>query len=967
MTRWGGALGRRRGGRPKTSVGREGVGDTPRDESAGEAVLVEDYESLLLLRSASDDSLSAAEVAELARGQRSDDGTVTLIAGTESVAADAFWPLLSELLDLLRDSGTETIRLVMAGAGHDRGDRPATARRIADAWGFDVQAPDGPPLVVPGGSLFVPAVPVGAGLGGWWRFAPGAKPEPLGPRSPAPPWQTALRGVPADTDSGCAVEQIPAGLLVRPADAAATRPGDLYHSVPVDPRRLVVVVGVPHGEDVAAEEVADVLGALPEPVRSAVRLAPGGRHDLLPLAQSVSDRLDAEVELMTGLPLSVAGGQAGTYTIRSVLVGPDGKPQWLPFVDAAVCRPARGAERPPPPRLLGRSLPLTGFAQPEQGVAVLSDQWQATATRAGLWVGPRGGPRPSRMARVSAAGPLVEVGVQDERPDSSLWSVLSDLLASLVPDLRERVIVQVHGVPRDGGRELRRLAAQHGLRTIRFTPPPAPAPEEGDGAPRREDGPGEPGRPRATAESVRTEGPGAEKEPGRVVRPGSGGEPVPAAGTALAGVPGETARRVRAQSSGQGEVLARSPGLGAAEERKRGDTEVRGSASGTGLTGAPRSPARSGRPESPARADDRGSSSAFGTDLSTPRRATARTGSVPGGTAPDTEPGSPGPGHVRDPAAGPESGPGTAVDPVPSRRAAEVAGAPEEPDDRPAGPTASVSAPDLDLEGEEAARTSLPPVPFAPGHRSTEDERSAFRVLADAEWDRHGAAVARSLARMPALRGREQEAARADLIALRLYLHSAEGPWSHRALTRALRSDEEGPLPYAACLTSALNRLPSYRGVVLRGTGAGPGHGVRVPRPGTLLRDPAPVSASPLDPIRPAMTTGGSYVIWSVTARRIRQLLDAGDGPEEVVFAPGAVFRVLDVRGGDSSAQIFLRELTGPHLPPRPDPDGDGVALARLDEAVRGRSAPAGGGQWPERCTGPFGAGPETPPNHRHE
>ncbi|WP_147481303.1 hypothetical protein [Streptomyces shenzhenensis] len=61
---------------------------------------------------------------------------------------------------------------------------------------------------------------------------------------------------------------------------------------------------------------------------------------------------------------------------------------------------------------------------------------------------------------------------------------------------------------------------------------------------------------------------------------------------------------------------------------------------------------------------------------------------------------------------------------------------------------------------------------------------------------------------MPALRSREQEAARADLIALRLYLHSTEGPLSQEAVTRALRSYDETVYPYAACLSSALSRPP---------------------------------------------------------------------------------------------------------------------------------------------------------------
>ncbi|MEK8145808.1 hypothetical protein NKH18_45110 [Streptomyces sp. M10(2022)] len=102
---------------------------------------------------------------------------MTVIAGTEGVNVAAFWPRLGELLDSLRESGTECVRLVMADAGHHSAGRPATARRIADAWGLDVMAPDGQPLVVPGGSLFVPAVTGGPEAdGGWWLFSPGRIP-----------------------------------------------------------------------------------------------------------------------------------------------------------------------------------------------------------------------------------------------------------------------------------------------------------------------------------------------------------------------------------------------------------------------------------------------------------------------------------------------------------------------------------------------------------------------------------------------------------------------------------------------------------------------------------------------------------------------------------------------------------------------------------------------------------------------
>lgn len=96
-----------------------------------------------------------------------------------------------------------------------------------------------------------------------------------------------------------------------------------------------------------------------------------------------------------------------------------------------------------------------------------------------------------------------------------------------------------------------------------------------------------------------------------------------------------------------------------------------------------------------------------------------------------------------------------------------------------------------------------------------------------------------------------------------------------------------------------------------------------------------------------------------MAGRRVQQLIGQGHGPEEVVFAPGTLFRVLDVRRDGSAAQIFLRELTSPAAAIGPDPEADRAVLARLDAVVRGRPvAPAGSGRWPDRCTGAVGAGP---------
>ncbi|MGW4837531.1 hypothetical protein [Streptomyces globisporus] len=1309
-----GVFARRRGTGPSTGAGRDRAAAPPAASSeanggAEEGFLVEDHDGLLLLRTFSDDTLTPADVADLARTMRADEDTVTVIAGAEGAGSAAFWPKLSELLDTLSESGADSVRLVMPGAGQDAEGRPATARRIADAWRMEVEAPDGPPLVVPGGSLFVPSVE-GAGrrssAGAWWRFAPGKRPEPLGPRSPQPSWQSALDDLPSALAGGCVVEQIPAGVLVRPSGAAPARPGDLYHAVPVDPRRLTVVVGVPFGEDISAEEVAEVLEALPDDVQVDVRLAPGGRRDLLPLAQSVSDRLDIDVEVMTGLPLVAAAGLMGTYSVRSVLATPDGTPAWIPFVDAVRCSPPDAEGRARPPRLLRWSPPLPGPARPEEGVVGLTDDWQLTVTRAGMWVGPRGGPALSPTARrVDPAGPMIELGMPGELLDASLWPVLSNVLQSLAPDLRGRTVLHVHGVARDGGRELRRLAAQYGLRTLRHAAPapvrarqtapdrpavagavapsgattvaslspspqvrgtgrPAssgPAERPGPG-PRTQSGqpavPHQPGRDSGAApappakiggRAARTErarelreamaagtetgasaatgagtsgmpsasasapsgtagrrGPsGARPAPGTPTTPntpGTSGAPGVAAtsgtpagpatsggsgtpGTrAPSGVPGTSAPSggsgvpSTSAPSGKPTTSANSgtpatPGKSGASGRStaRGERERRadtfdwsddrvptgfaGRARSSGTTAgpalgphaapAPHAPERNtgpagrpearepeakapeakapeakapeaearaaGRDEDPVRppgpeqvggagaaaetgSDDNGGAAetsglderaeaGVATYVTTGNAATtdgpaAADGSEPeggqdrsgaerkdpapavpegpdgegspsadAGSAPPEGPGepeaggasilAPDPGEADDektpaeagapgisavpdgPAAAPTPKPSTGPD---ATEAAPAAPRPEGPDvsdpepaPAPPGPahrvvaessdpvpatapltsTASsdsgaarlpdvppatdapevrgVPGPDTpdtghvteaeagegnEDEGAEIVQAPLPPVLLDPGHRSSEAERTAFRALAGDMWDRHGAAVARALARMPALRGKEQEAARADLIALRMYLHLSEGPFSHGALTWSLRDRELDLLPYGACVASALNRMPSYRGVVLRGTTAsGDGGRPGPPRPGTLLRDAALLSTVRLD-AGTAPPPGDSYVIWSVAGRRVRQFSEQR-GPEEVVFAPGTLFRVLAVRRAQPGVQIHLRELTGPAGALAPDPEGDRAVLARLEAVAAGPEAtPKGTGHWPERCAGAVGAGP---------
>ncbi|MEU3185088.1 hypothetical protein ABZ707_12930 [Streptomyces sp. NPDC006923] len=932
MSRW--SLGR------KGSSGRRGAAPSGRGTDAagpggprpgpGPAFAVEEYDGLVLLRLPSDETLGPADVDDLVRAFASDDDyTVTVVAGADEASAAAMWPRLGTLLDSLREEDITTVRLVMSGAGEDGPDRRAVARRIADAWGFEVIAPDGVVLVVPGGGLFVPGRRTDSGAErGWWSFSAGADPVPLGPRQPAPAWQPPAGSLPAKTRNGCVVEQIPAGLLIRPEEAIAPRPGDLCYAIPVDRRGPTVLVGVADGEDVLAADVVEAVTALPEPARTHVRIAPGGRRDVLSTGQAVADALESDVVVHTGLPLLSGGshgGLTGRNTVRATFADADGVPRWHPYVDAVECLPAKGTDGPAPsPRLLRWSPPVPGRGNTEHGVVRLSDRWQVTVTRAGLWVSGRDGRRLSPTARpVSADGPVIEIGRPGEPLDLSLWPELSRLLVGLGADVCARARLHVHGTAVDGGRELRRLAGHHQLRSIRFGTRPAPAAGEARvpaAARPPVPAPGEARVPAAARPPVPVVPAAAEAAappaPGRAVRPSLMSTAPAANGPHRQSEPGPPGPAVASATAGNVQPARTEPTARKTPPEKK---------SPAAKSPAAKPERRPVEPPKPVAAEQGRTEPEPSVPAAPPR--------VPDASPP----------RVPDPA------PARVPDPAPARR----------PEPSRVSTTASGPAPVPARAAAPAPVTALPPVPFHPGHSSTEAERTAFRALADTVWERHGAAVVRTLTRMPALRGQEQEAARADLIALQLYLRTAEGPLSHDALNTALRSGDERLLPYAACVASGLRRLPSFRGTVLRGATAAVGTGGL--SPGSVLRDPGPVSALPLGSDGP-VPGGARCAIWSVTGRRVRSLFDAAGSAEprdEVVFPPGTAFRILDLRTDGGSPLVLLRELPAgpPDAPFRQGPpdDQDLAVLARLDESLSRRPAAAGPYHWPDRCSGPVG------------
>ncbi|WP_434587666.1 hypothetical protein [Streptomyces sp. A5-4] len=1089
MSRWSLLFSRRsrRSSGTTRSPGRQAAEPRGVRRTAVGAPPVEDIDGVLLVRSVEDDSFPMAALAEVAGALSVDEDIVTVMVGSgEGGGPDAdLWFRLGALLDSLRAKGAGRVRLVLSGAGDDQPGRPCVARRIADAWELEVIAPDGAVLIAPGGVLFVQ----GGSGGGWWRFAPGEAPRKLGPRAPAPAWQEAVGRVPVRTEGGCVVDQIPAGVVIRPAEAPEPDPDDLCFAVPVDHGRPTVLVGALHAEDVAADEVAAVLAALPVAQRSRVRLAPGGRRDLLRLGHSVADMLGSELEVLTGLPLLADQAPFGTGP-RPTLLDVEGKPSWQPFVSSVTCRPADAQGRVPAPRLVGSHPPAWLPGGTEPGTVRLTDRWQATVTRAGLALWERDGPRPPLAgAAVNPDACAIELGIPGQPLDASVLPALSQLLVGLGAATRARTTLLVRGRLTSGEGELRRMAAEHGVPSIRYVTAARPGTPGPPWPPARRAGTGAAPAAGTAAASQRAVTAGSQPAEPRVPVPDEeSAEAGVTAGSATASgergtVPGPAAPPVRSTTSSgpTGSIgttssastavapPVRRPAATASASTAGSDAgvgaEPDGEIGGGGATAAGRSTHTSGASASAA------SSAAVGTSLGAPSRggagvsrapeARTATGAGRGGDEPATPGGGDSTGAAERPdraAAEPSSGGATGrgegarraqhapgvtslgapasrggAGPTGGRHPASEAGTatvgpseeepltggeavavvPDEPDRagqvpvpegvlapgaaepapapgpvqarepmaEPAPAPVRARTPDPEPAPEPVrapapapapaprpapapapARAPAPraaPLPFVQGHVSGAAERAAFRELAAAVWERHATAVSRVLTWMPALRGHELEAARIDLIAAHAYLTTEEGPLHHRELIRDIRTGEGRLLPYAGCLASALRRLPSYRGVALRGGDAvGP-----EPEVGTLLQDPAPVSAL----VRPtALPAGASvrYAIWSATGRKVRQLLgqSAGspDAYDEIVFVPGTAFRVLGVRTAPAgSSVVLLRELPGnaaTYMDGEQEPTPQDLkALTHLEEALAKELPTGEAGDWPERCSGPVG------------
>ncbi|MGW2778014.1 hypothetical protein ACWC4C_36885 [Streptomyces olivaceoviridis] len=402
---------------------------------------------------------------ETAARLRTTEDEITVLVGAGFGDPEALCAQLRPVL--AKTAPGRLVRLVMSGGAWESADRPAPARLLSDALGTDVLAPLGAALVTPGGTLFAPGLP--GRPGGWRRFSPGREPVAAGSRHPAPRWQPAVERVVPSVASGCAVEQVPAGLLVLPTGTPPEGIEALRYAVQPLPDRLLVLLGAAHTRAVPAQAVADVLAALPATVRETVRLVSADGSDLLPVGRQVAALLGIPVDVGTGLPLLVSDPSrplpTGPVTPRSMLTDAAGEPTWRPYVEAVVCEPLGdtgaairlGAWRPP----------VSGLRPAlEPGAMLLDRRWQVVVIRSGLWVGPNGATPPGETVTRPVAPDMmaVEIGLPEQPLPDTVWEPLERLFSALQDDVRDRTQIRLHGEPGDEVLNgMRRLAVRHRL------------------------------------------------------------------------------------------------------------------------------------------------------------------------------------------------------------------------------------------------------------------------------------------------------------------------------------------------------------------------------------------------------------------------------------------------------------------------------------------------------------------------
>jgi hypothetical protein len=252
--------------------------------------------------------------------------------------------------------------------------------------------------------------------------------------------------------------------------------------------------------------------------------------------------------------------------------------------------------------------------------------------------------------------------------------------------------------------------------------------------------------------------------------------------------------------------------------------------------------------------------------------------------------------------------------------------------------------PGLAPQAGPAARPIVVPV-----RASTATEQTRFTAAAGESFGEALATVNAALATWPSMRMDVSPGAKADYVAVCLYLGRGEG--GARAINGALRTGQgevlDGQVP---CLMSGIRRLPTHRRAVLRQGTVNESLEHRS-IPGTVLIEPGFLVASvDLDVTMPDADL--DVLIWPTSARRTSELM-LSRPVDEAVFVAGARFKALAVRtakdddqdgqGEDGGAlaapkvAVLFRELAPGEAPTTELDERDLAVLAKLDNVLARR------------------------------
>ncbi|MEV0679419.1 hypothetical protein AB0I60_23135 [Actinosynnema sp. NPDC050436] len=234
-----------------------------------------------------------------------------------------------------------------------------------------------------------------------------------------------------------------------------------------------------------------------------------------------------------------------------------------------------------------------------------------------------------------------------------------------------------------------------------------------------------------------------------------------------------------------------------------------------------------------------------------------------------------------------------------------------------------------------------------PVRASTAAEQARFTASARESFPEALATVNAALATWPAMRVDESAGAKADYVAVCLFLGRGEG--SSRVVNAALRDGRAGgPDGQVACLTSGVRRLPTHRRAVLRQGRVDESLEHRSP-PGSVLVEPGFLAAS----TDLGVTVPGAdldVLIWPVSAHRTSELA-LGRQVDEAVFLSRARFKALAVRTAQDRPEeepdgtpavpkvaVLFRELAPGEEPATTELDERDLAvLAKLDGVLTRR------------------------------